>query len=113
MKNSIKSIATILVASIQSAALAQPIVVSSEDLANFENKTQSVGLSQELLKNNILVQTNKKGILVLNVEAVKKIEDEAALKVLSNLVKFVTEGKVVFENKDWKDMTLSTQDYKM
>ena len=66
MKKSVKSLATILVASIQSAALAQPIVVSAEDLASFESKTQSVGLSQELLKNNVLVQTNKKGILVLN-----------------------------------------------
>ena len=113
MKNSTKAIATILMASIQSAAFAQPIVVSSEDLANFEKKTQSAGLSQELLKNNILVPTNKTGILILNVDAVKKIEDEAALKVLSNLVKFVTDGKVMIESKDWKDMTLSTQDYKM
>ncbi len=113
MKSSTKKIATILMASIQSAAFAQPILVSSDDLINFEKKAQSAGLSQELLKSNILIPTNKSGILVLNVDAVKKIEDEAALKILSNLVKFVTEGKVDIESKDWKDMTLSTQDYKM
>ncbi len=113
MKKSVKTIATVIVASIQSAALAQPIVVTAEDLAKFESKTQSLGLSQELIRNNILVQTNRKEVLILNIDAVKKIEDEAALKVLSNLVKFVTEGKVQIESKDWKDMTLSTQDYKM
>ncbi|MBL7544319.1 MAG: hypothetical protein JNL11_10900 [Bdellovibrionaceae bacterium] len=113
MKKSVKTIATVIMASIQSAAFTQPIVVTAEDLAKFENKTHAIGLMQELIRTNVLVQTNKKEVLILNVDAVKKIEDETALKVLSNLIKFVTEGQVEIENKDWKSMTPSTQDYKM
>lgn len=113
MKKSAKTIATVVMASIQSAALAQPIVVTTEELTKFENRNQSVGLSQELIKNNILVHTNKNGVLILNMDAVKKIEDENALKVISSLVKFVTDGKVEVESKHWKDMTPSTQDYKL
>ena len=113
MKKATKTLAMILLASTAAKAMEKPILVSGFELRTYEKKNNLQGLSIKLFELGILVKTNKQEVYVFNDVALSKVGDESLLSVISNLVSWLTEGKVTVEPKDWKDMTPSTQDYKL
>ena len=113
MRKATKTLAMILLASTAAKAMEKPILVSANELKTYEQKNNLLGLSVKLFELGILVKTNRQEIYVFNDLALSKVSDESLLPIISNLVSWLTEAKVKVEPKDWKDMTPSTQDYKM
>ena len=113
MKKATKTLALVLLASTAAKALEKPILVSANELKIFEERKNFFEIERKLFDSGLLVKTNKKEIYILNELAVSKLSDARLLSIISNLVEWVTEGEVSVEPKDWKNMTPSTQDYKM
>ena len=113
MKKAAKTLATILLASSAAKALEAPLIVSGNDLKSFEARKNILGLKERLLQHGLIIQTNKKDVYILNDTALSKLTDENAIKIMSDLIKWLTDDAMQIEEKNWKDMTTSTQDYKV
>lgn len=113
MKKATKTLAMVLLTSTAAKALEKPILVSSGEMKIYEGQNNLIGIERKLLESGLLVKTSKKEIYILNEMALSKLSDESLLSIISNLVEWLTEGEVSVEPKDWKNMTPSTQDYKM
>lgn len=113
MKKATKTLAMALLASTTANALDKPIFVSSIELKIYEERANLIGIERKMLESGLLVKTSKKEIYILNEIALSKNSDESLLTIISNLVEWLTEGEVSVEPKDWKNMTPSTQDYKI
>lgn len=113
MKKATKTLAIVLLASTAAKALEKPILVSSGELKIFEDQNNLSGIVGKLFELGLLVKTSKKELYILNEMALSKLSDESTLLIISNLVGWLTDGEVSVEPKNWKNMTPSTQDYKM
>lgn len=113
MKKTAKTLATVLLASSAAKALESPLIVSGIELKNYEARKNILGLKERLLQFGLIVQTNKKDIFILNEVAMSNLTDEVAIKIMSGLIEWLTNDAVQVEQKDWKNMTPSTQDYKI
>ena len=113
MKKATKTLAMVLLASTTANALEKPILVSTSELKIYEEQNSLIGIERKLIESGLLVKTSRKEIYILNEVAVSKLSDESMLSIISNLVEWFTEGEVLVEPKDWKNMTPSTQDFKI
>jgi hypothetical protein len=102
----------ILLASTAAKAIEQPILITVSELKTFEKTNHLHGFAAQLFVLGLIVQTNKKDIYVFNDVALSKISDESLIRVISNMVSWLTDDKVQIESKDWKNMTPTTQDYR-
>ncbi len=113
MKKTAKTLATILLASSAAKALEAPLIVSGNDLKAFGEQKNILNLKQRLLQHGLLVQTNKKDVFIFNDAALSKLSDDKSISVMSDLIKWLTDDSIQIEEKNWKEMTASTQDYKV
>ena len=113
MKKTAKTLAMVLLTSTTAKAFEKPVLVSAMDLKNYEQKNNLIGLTTKLFELGLITKTSKSEIFIFNDVALSKIDDEQILSTISNLIDWLTDGEISVERKNWKDMTPSTQDYKM
>ena len=113
MKKTAKTLSMILLASTTAKAMDSQILVSADELKFYEQKNNLQGLSVKLFEIGVLVKTNRQEFFIINDLALSKVSDETFLSIVSNLISWLTEGKVNVDPKNWKNMTPSTQDYKL
>lgn len=113
MKKTAKTLAMVLLASTTAKAFETPILVSVKDLKAYEQKNNLKGLTTKLFEMGLIIKTSKSEIFIFNDIALSEIKDEQILSTVSDLINWLTDGVNSLEPKNWKDMTPSTQDYKM
>lgn len=113
MKKTAKTLAMVLLASTTAKAFETPILVSAVDLKAYEQKNNFKGLTPKLFEMGLITKTSKSEIFIFNDVAISKINDEQVLSTVSSLINWLTDGETSLKQKNWKDMTASTQDYKM
>lgn len=111
MKTSIKTITALLLVSTTANALSAPVIVTSSDLIVFEASRRTIGLKERLLRNGILVQTNKKDFYAFNDEKILDLSDRNLISIMADLINWLTNGSVQLDQKNWRKMTPTTQDY--
>jgi hypothetical protein len=109
--NSIKTMATILLAATTAKAMDNAVVMTVEDLQQFEQQTgRSANTQKRLLDMGIILSSNKPDIYVFNDAILSKLTDQDVISLVSDLMNWLTKGEVVPKQKQPGKMTPSSQD---
>lgn len=111
MKTSGKLIATALLASSAAHANEVPFVVTPFDIEQFTGQSNFPNIQTKLLERGILVPANQGEIFILSEEQLSALSDEEMIAIVSDLLNWMSKGKVKQSQKKSDSMNLSSQDY--